>query len=319
MSKSGCIHDVLRAASRFCQRALGLDRLQTRLHQLEASVKRDSEVLSLAMNALAAMNLPREQVLQTALYQRASRVISLLRPMDVDGAPFVRIGGQSDGGYVMVDNISPPQITVAYSFGIADDVSWELDVAKRGVEVFLFDHTISRLPQEHPQFHFRRLGITGTEPSHSLQTLPAVLERDGNADRSDMLLKLDVEGCEWDVLNNCPQRTLESFQQIVLELHDIVPMICGGSAGTIESALQALATSHQCVQVHANTFGPSLVLPGIVLPCVVECTFVNRRTFGDRLSAGSRSFPTSLDRSCRPRHGDIVLGRWPSESDTSGT
>jgi hypothetical protein len=313
------IHDLLRPVARFCRRALGLDGLDTRLARLEASLAHNAEMLSFALNALAGMNLPLDKVTQTDTYRRASRVISLLSPMDVDGMPFVRVGRQSDGGYVMLDCITPPQIAAAYSFGIADDVSWELDIADRGIEVFLFDHTIAGLPLDHPRFHFSRLGITGTRAAPLLQTLPALLERDGNAGRTDMLLKMDVEGCEWDVLANCPQETLESFQQIVLELHDLVPMICGGSAETIEAALNVLMTTHQCVHVHANTYAPALVLPGLVLPSVVECTFVNRRTFGDRLTSGSRSFPTSLDRSCHARRGDIVLGKWSPTSDNSVT
>ena len=68
-----------------------------------------------------------------------------------------RIGKYGDGGYIMPDVFRAGGI--AYSFGINDDVSWDEDMAKRGYNVYMYDHTIEALPYERPEFHFHRCGI----------------------------------------------------------------------------------------------------------------------------------------------------------------
>jgi hypothetical protein len=67
---------------------------------------------------------------------------------------YVRMGKKFDGGYVMLDSFNRQNVDAAYSFGIDNDVSWDLDMARRGIDVFMFDHTISKLPRDHTKFHF---------------------------------------------------------------------------------------------------------------------------------------------------------------------
>lgn len=318
MGLSHVIRNLFRPVARTIRRAAGMDLVQSRLVQLEALQRHNSETLALLTNALAASRLPLGEVVGTAQYERAAKVVAQLAPMDCAGVAFTRVGRSRDGGYVMLDELTPPRVTTAYSFGIADDVSWELDIAERGVEVYMFDHTIAKLPLDHRRFHYARLGITGHRQGPLLHTLPDLLERNGHAGRDDMILKLDVEGCEWDVLAQCPRATLESFTQIVLELHNVVPMLGGREPfATLDLALSRLTASHQCVHVHANNYAPTLVLPGMVLPSAIECTFASRRVYGDRFTPCTRSFPTSLDAVCTDRHPEPILGRFAAPATGS--
>jgi hypothetical protein len=301
---------VLRPVARFVRRLTGTDLLNARLEQLEKVQARNTQKLGSLMNALAGMSLPRDALEQSALYQQALRIGGMLTPMDVEGISLVRIGGDGDGGYVMLEPLDSPSSSLAYSFGVGSDVSWEMDIARRGIDVRVFDHTVARLPEEHPRCRFSRLGITGFSPGDGLDTLPAILQRDGNAERRDMLLKMDVEGHEWGVLQTLPIATLACFSQIAVEFHDVDGMLSRGLFARIENVLSKLVTTHQCVHVHANVYAPALILPGFVLPSSFECTFVNRYTYGDRLKPGTRGFPTALDRTCDPRVCDLFLGRF---------
>lgn len=304
------LRESFRGLRRFLQEVIGVNELRVRLQRLETLANYSSETVASMTSALASLHLSTEDVAASSLYQRASEIVSLLSPMDVAGVPLKRVGRSDDGGYIMLDQLGPPHVSVAYSFGVGDDISWETHVAEQGTDVRLFDHTVEGLPAEHARIRYRRLGITGTENSPVLQTLPQLIESFGDQARSDMLLKMDVEGCEWDVLCNCPSSTLGQFTQIVLELHNIIPMLSGDSYAVLIQALRNLTATHQSIHVHANVYGPALILPGLVLPSTVECTFVNRKVFGDQLTQCSRSFPTSLDRSCHRRRADLVLGRF---------
>jgi hypothetical protein len=64
---------------------------------------------------------------------RALNVLKLIAPMEAVGPSLVRVGGNRDGGYVMLNEF--PDDSVAYSFGIGEDISWDADIAKKNIEV----------------------------------------------------------------------------------------------------------------------------------------------------------------------------------------
>ena len=68
--------------------------------------------------------------------------------MDVLGAKYRRVGRDFDGGYVMLDDFSSQKFDAAYSFGINDDVSWDEAMAALGMDIFMYDHTIEKLPKQ---------------------------------------------------------------------------------------------------------------------------------------------------------------------------
>jgi len=82
-------------------------------------------------------------------------------PRRVVGRPKARVGGIADGGYVMLDDFAG--VRTAISGGIGDDVSWDLEIAERGIDVLQVDNTVPGPPVQHPRFEFRRLRIAGGE------------------------------------------------------------------------------------------------------------------------------------------------------------
>src|SRR5215469_4147796 len=70
--------------------------------------------------------------------------LHLIRPYAVKGFQKVRFGSASDGGYIILDDFRT--VDTAFSFGISENADWDLDVAKRGVTVYQFDHTIDKPP-----------------------------------------------------------------------------------------------------------------------------------------------------------------------------
>src|SRR5688572_16545199 len=146
------------------------------------------------------------------------RLISLIRPKRVLGFSKVRIGNPGgDGGYVMVDAFDG--IAGALSIGIGGDVSWDLDMANRGIQVFQYDHTVSGPPVSHPLFHFSRVGIAATgAPDGSFKTLDQIVaDIPGNG---DLIAKIDVEGAEWPALSSVTGRTMRRLAQLTIELHE---------------------------------------------------------------------------------------------------
>lgn len=254
-----------------------------------------------------------DEIQASIIYQRAQKIVSALSPKNLSNARYVRVGRNFDGGYVMVDHF-PQELSAAYSFGINDDVSWDLQIAERGIPVYLYDHTIPALPQQHPGFHFSRKGICGHKKAANLVTLSECLQQYGHTDAEALLLKMDVEGYEWDVFSECAPELLAKFQQIVVEYHGLtLAAYQKGRCDETIKVLEKLNVTHQVVHVHANGISTVLAMKRLVLPDLLEVTYVRRSDFAHRLVNDQRVFPTDLDEPTFESAPDIYLGRFNGE------
>lgn len=232
-----------------------------------------------------------------------------LKVKKIVGKRFVRLGRNFDGGYIMVNNFNAAG--VAYSFGINDDVSWDTDMAKRGYEIFMYDPTIDSLPENHERFHFFKEGIFGVEVKEkSLDTLENFIRRNGHEHESNMILKMDVEGAEWSFLSTVTSETLNQFDQLLFEFHDMIRPKDMSVMNETLACLKKITRTHSLVHLHANNCGSFLVLDEkILIPDVLELTYV--KTSNYKLVDDENIFlPTPLD---RPNNGggqDIPLGYW---------
>jgi FkbM family methyltransferase len=141
--------------------------------------------------------------------------------------------GTGYGGYVVPADLIGPD-SVCYCAGLGEDVSFELElIRRRGCTVHAFDPTpksiayMTPLAEAHPQLRFQPFGLWGSdstqrfyEPrdashvSHSIgnlqrtsdfilvecRSVPSLMAELGH-DRLD-LLKLDIEGAEYSVLDS---------------------------------------------------------------------------------------------------------------------
>lgn len=241
----------------------------------------------------------------TLAYIKEIRELLTVKKVQADVLCFFRAGRDSDGGYVMWDDLSRSR--VAYSFGIADDVSWEQDMAARGLDIYMYDHTIEGLPLESERFHWQKIGLCGAADSvrSDLQSLESIVAQNHHLQEQNMLLKIDIEGCEWDVLGKLSLERRRQFSQIVIEMHDLNDM---QKRDEIKKALQALNETHQLVHVHANNYMGYMFEGGCLLPDVLEGTYLNKAQYS--FLEAKCVFPTEWDRANDSRYPDIFLGNW---------
>jgi len=136
----------------------------------------------------------------------------------VIGKKKILIGKKSDGSYVLLDDFE--NIKFAYSFGIFKNIQFDYELAKRGIDVYMYDHTINRLPYNNPKFHWSKIGICGNnDRTQNLKTLEELIKENGHISEKNMILKIDVEGWEWNSLNDLNEDILKQFKYIVIEYH----------------------------------------------------------------------------------------------------
>ncbi len=229
---------------------------------------------------------------------------------DYDRKHFVRIGRNNDGGYIMANCLSNSRSKIAYSFGIADDVSWDKDMADRGFDIFMFDHTIDALPFSNDRFHFVKKGIADSSEYDRKQfgDLAEILKENGHNTIDDMILKMDVEGAEYGFINSTGSNYLALFDQIVLEFHNLL-----SAKGCNErlDALKKIITTHLPIHVHANNMGDVLYLDDLVFADCLEVTFINKNKYSGFLDKmESTDLPIADDMPCWREVDEIRLGNW---------
>ena len=148
---------------------------------------------------------------QLCLYQ-------FICPKEVINKKRILIGYKGDGSYVMLDDFDNTKI--AYSIGIDGVIQFDKALADKGIDVYMYDHTIKRLPYENEKFHWKKIGIGGNaDRASNIQTLTDMMKDNGHLKEKNMILKIDVEGYEWNSLNDISEEVLKQFKYIIIEYH----------------------------------------------------------------------------------------------------
>lgn len=216
----------------------------------------------------------------------------------------IRIGKKYDGGYVLLNDFSDDMHV--YSFGIAQDVSFEKELANNGLQIYMHDHTIPDLPEQHPNFDFNRVGISHIdEPENHKLSMKTLLEKNGDLANDNLILKMDVEGAEWDFIANTSSGILNQFRQITFELHRLTDI---ANREKILGTLNKLNETHQAVWIHANNFGQVERARNIEIPAYIEITYLNKSKY--KTVSGSCHFPLDIDMPDCPYIEEYDLGNW---------
>jgi Methyltransferase FkbM domain len=241
----------------------------------------------------------------SSLNDKALILRSLLKTQSVIGKTMIRVGRDFDGGYVMVNH--KLENSICYSLGISDDDSWDRDMANLGCHVYQYDHTIKEFPSKHPNFHSFKIGICALNSDLDyLDTIPNLLKKNNHDSEKDLILKMDIEGCEWDIFEEIGEDILNQFSQIVVEMHNFLDSHHGHIIDKYIRILNKLIKQHQIVHIHANNCGPFGLVNGVPMADTYEITLARKRDHD--FEDCKKLFPTALDMPCEPRRPDYFLG-----------
>ena len=190
----------------------------------------------------------------------------LLVPRNI-GHDKIRIGPKHDGGYV-VSRQCLENTTAVYSLGIGDDVEFDTEIAERGLPVYQYDGTIEQLPKLHENFHFKSLMMDS-------QTLTTEIHLNNHASSENLLLKMDIEGYEYELIGNIDWKILDCFNQIVFEMHGCVNL------DMVLPLLQKMSQQFVLIHLHSNN---NDYRSNNGIPNVLELTWVNNRCFSSTTS-----------------------------------
>ena len=202
--------------------------------------------------------------------QNDSSIYQLIRPKDVKNKKKVRIGNKGDGGYVLLNDFK--NIKIAYSFGICDEISFEKELSEKNIEVFMHDHTIQNISEYNPKLHWKKIGLTGKKGiNENLKTLKELLKENGHILEKDMILKMDIEGSEWDSFLYMSFNILRQFKYIVVEFH-----FFDNYKSIYSKVFKKLNKTHQIFHLHCNNCGQIINFDEYNICNLLEISFVIR-------------------------------------------
>jgi len=197
-------------------------------------------------------------------------IYQFLCPKEVRGKKRVLIGEKKDGCYVMIDDFE--DIKIAYSIGISYKIQFDITLANKGIDVYMYDHTINKLPIENKKFHWYKIGLGGNlERNNNIQTLEDMIKNNGHLEEKNMILKIDIESAEWNALNDISEKTLNQFKYILIEFH-----FFKDNHELYYNVLKKIYKTHQVFYVHCcpmlnlSTFGNNKICKGIEVSYIIR-------------------------------------------------
>ena len=177
-------------------------------------------------------------------------IYHLISTKEVVGKNRVLLGAKYDGCYVLLDDFN--DIKIAYSFGISKNIQFDKALADKGIDVYMYDHTIDSLPYENPMFHWKKIGLCGKKTKHEhLKNLEELISENGHIKEKNMILKLDIEIWEWESLIDLKEETLNQFKYICIEFHFKNATI-GNNGELYYNVLKKISKTHQAFYIRCN-------------------------------------------------------------------
>ena len=230
-------------------------------------------------------------------FKRAQTILGFLTPEATHLTNLQRFGSANDGGYIMLNDVSANDYLI--SMGVGDDINFEKDLCTKILGADLYDYTVAKLPAiiENSRFFPERIGSLGST------TLMSTVERVPIG--AELLLKIDIEGSEWDALSIVDHETLNKFRQIVIEFHGLENILEDVFYEKALNVLKKLDETHFVLNVHPNNNSRVIFVENLLIPEVVEVSYLRRSSYGVKFT-GSNVLAT-LNSPCNPSYPEIFL------------
>jgi hypothetical protein len=221
------------------------------------------------VNNFKSITSPNELKLQKSkiIQSRVEEFRSLINPIIVKKEKLRRYGSVGDGGYVLpINAVNKSKFLI--SGGIENNNEFEVNLARLGIIGIQIDNSIDKPPSLHKNLSFMRatLGnLNEVNINHLIARFPS---------RVSGILKLDIEGSEYSVLNSL--KHLDRFNAITVEFHNLYKISEDNFWKNFKSILIKLKKYHEVVFIAPNNCCGYTILGGFPIPNVMEITFTKR-------------------------------------------
>jgi hypothetical protein len=228
-----------------------------------------------------------------------TELFAQVQPIALTNCQLERFGETNDGGYLLCGNLLG-SVQAGYSYGISGYDGWGCQVS-RDLNVTVhqydcFDRTEPVCSGGATVFHGECVAGKASvdENGRRFDTPEHQFARNGDATHR-LVVKMDVEGAEWDTFLESPDQVFEQIDQLVVEFH-------GVNRQPFIEAVKKLKGFYYVANLHFNNYScTTLYRP---FPSwAFEVLFVNKKV-GQPDPSGKRAAPSILDTPNNPKIDD---------------
>jgi len=187
--------------------------------------------------------------------------------------PLIRVGPDGDGGYLVPDDLNG--ITACFSPGVSTVSGFEMECANLGMDIFMADASVDAPAESHPRFKFLKKFI-GSYTRDEFITMEGWIDAVQPDPSGDWILQMDIEGAEYEVILNLPERYLKKCRIIVVEFHTLDYLFDWGFFSSASRVFGKLLNDHVCVHIHPNNSGATISSGEFFMPKIMEFTFYRK-------------------------------------------
>jgi len=145
-----------------------------------------------------------------------------IQPVTLANCELERFGEPHDGGYLLCGNLLGA-VESGYSYGINGFDGWGCDVSRRFTipvhQYDCFNTTVPVCEGGRTVFHAECVaGAASTTDGRRFDTVVQHVANNGDTGKH-LIVKIDVEGAEWDTFLQMPDELLDRIDQIAIEFH----------------------------------------------------------------------------------------------------
>jgi hypothetical protein len=150
-------------------------------------------------------------------------LLSELQPIRLTNCDLQRFGEANDGGYLLCGNLLG-RVGAGYSYGISGYDGWGCAISRRLTipvhEYDCFDLTVPACRRGKTIFHGECVAGKPFTDNHGrvFDTPEHQFKKNGDAAKR-IVMKIDVEGAEWETFIAAPDRVLDRIDQMAVEFH----------------------------------------------------------------------------------------------------
>jgi hypothetical protein len=220
--------------------------------------------------------------------------------------PLIRIGGNTDGAYLIPDDLI--EIDACFSPGTSHEIGFEKELAETyNIDSYMCDASVDPksldLSDSHYHFESKWLGPFNDERTQSLEHW---VNKSSHAEAKNLLLQMDIEGAEYSTILATPPSILKKFRIVVVEFHGLERLSNSRFLTKIfMPTMTKLLSYFDCVHAHANNCCGTSYLAGVDVPKVIELSFYRKEC---NIGPQQSLIPHPLDIINNPDKPPLLLG-----------
>ena len=186
------------------------------------------------------------------------------------GLPLIRVGNNSDGGYILPDILDT--IENCFSPGVGQATSFEDSLLEYNIKSFLIDATPTNFAN-YKKHSFIKKNLNSFNDENNItinKWLNTYIDKSNNKN----ILQIDIEGNELIVFRDCDIVELKRFSILVVEFHRLSLIISKTGCELYTNVLSKILENFTICHIHPNNASTLFNIYGVDLPKCMEITFV---------------------------------------------